>query len=55
MSSNTAFKTFSLANDILTIPPEDEIFKFDADANRKLNREAPWSKECVRVCVTVLH
>lgn len=49
-SSNTAFQTFNLANDIYELSPQDEIFKFDVEANRALNREAPWSKECaVRV------
>ena len=47
-SSNTAFQTFNLANDIYELSPQDEIFKFDVEANKALNREAPWSKECVR-------
>ena len=52
MSSNTAFRTFSLANDVLEISPQDEIFRFDPEANRRLNREQPWAKECV--CGVVL-
>ena len=45
MSSGVAFKSFSLTNNILDVPPQDEIYRFDAEANKKLNREAPWSKE----------
>jgi COP9 signalosome complex subunit 5 len=45
MSSSTALKTFSLANDILNVSPQDEIYKFDAEANKRINREAPWSKD----------
>nr|GAT57603.1 predicted protein [Mycena chlorophos] len=44
-SSSTAFKSFSLENDVATLAPSDEIFKFDVDANRRINREAPWSKD----------
>ena len=46
-SSSTALKTFSLANDILEVSPQDEIYRFDPAANAKLNRESPWTKECV--------
>ncbi|OCH93914.1 Mov34-domain-containing protein [Obba rivulosa] len=42
---DTAFKTFSLANDILEVAPEDEIFRFDPEENKKLLREAPWAKD----------
>ncbi|EKM56608.1 uncharacterized protein PHACADRAFT_253814 [Phanerochaete carnosa HHB-10118-sp] len=45
MASGTAFKSFSLANDILEVSPQDEIFKFDPEANKRLNREAPWAKD----------
>ena len=45
MSSSTAFQTFSIENDVLSVPAQDAIWKFDADENRKINREAPWSKE----------
>ncbi|KAI5888205.1 Mov34-domain-containing protein [Schizophyllum commune H4-8] len=45
MSSSTAFQTFSIENDVLSVPPQDAIWKFDADENRKINREAPWSKD----------
>ncbi|KAH7909827.1 JAB1/Mov34/MPN/PAD-1 ubiquitin protease-domain-containing protein [Hygrophoropsis aurantiaca] len=45
MSSSTAFKTFSLANDVLEVSPQDEIYAFDAEANRKINREELWTKD----------
>lgn len=48
-SSSTAFKTFSLTNDILEVSPQDEIFKYDPEADKRLAREQPWSRECVRV------
>jgi COP9 signalosome complex subunit 5 len=45
MSSTTARKTFALANDIVNISPQDEIYVFNAEANKRLNYEAPWKKE----------
>jgi COP9 signalosome complex subunit 5 len=45
--SGTALKSFSLANNILQVAPQDEIYRFDAEANRAINREEPWTKECV--------
>jgi COP9 signalosome complex subunit 5 len=44
-SSDTALKTFSLRNDIKEISPQDEIYKYDAEANRRLMREQPWTSE----------
>ncbi|KDQ60418.1 hypothetical protein JAAARDRAFT_32821 [Jaapia argillacea MUCL 33604] len=44
-SSSTAFKSFSLTNDILEVSPQDEIYHFDKEADKKINREAPWSKD----------
>ncbi|KAF8510517.1 Mov34-domain-containing protein [Hysterangium stoloniferum] len=44
-SSNTALKTFSLANDIANISQQDEIFKYDAAANRAAYEAAPWGKD----------
>jgi COP9 signalosome complex subunit 5 len=44
-SSNTALKTFSLSNDVLTVSSQDAIYKFDAEYNRKINVEAPWKKD----------
>jgi COP9 signalosome complex subunit 5 len=47
MTSSTAFKTFSLVNDIFEVSPQDEIYAFDVEANKRINREAPWDKEYV--------
>ncbi|KAJ7914846.1 JAB1/Mov34/MPN/PAD-1 ubiquitin protease-domain-containing protein [Mycena leptocephala] len=44
-SSSTALKTFSLANDVLEVSAEDQIYKYDVEANRRINREAPWTKD----------
>jgi len=44
-SSGTALKTFSLANDIKEIPFQDEIYKYDPEANKRLIREQPWASE----------
>jgi COP9 signalosome complex subunit 5 len=44
-SSDTALKTFSLANDIIEIPPQDEIYRYDPEANKRLMREQPWTSE----------
>ncbi|KAI0311639.1 JAB1/Mov34/MPN/PAD-1 ubiquitin protease-domain-containing protein [Amylostereum chailletii] len=48
-SSATALQTFSLENNIHEVSPQDEIYKFDVEANKALNREAPWSKELSRM------
>ncbi|OAX40559.1 Mov34-domain-containing protein [Rhizopogon vinicolor AM-OR11-026] len=45
MTSSTAFKTFSLANDIFEVSSQDEIYAFDVEANKRINREAPWDKD----------
>ncbi|PSR78583.1 hypothetical protein PHLCEN_2v7330 [Hermanssonia centrifuga] len=45
MSSSMALKTFSLSNDVLDISPQDEIYRFDPEANKRLNREQPWAKD----------
>ena len=44
-SSNIALKTFSLANDIQEISPQDQIYAFDVEADKQINRESPWAKE----------
>ncbi|KAI0727448.1 Mov34-domain-containing protein [Fomitopsis betulina] len=51
-SSNTALKTFSLTNDIVDVSPQDEIYRFDQEANRRLLNEAPWARDphYFRVC-----
>jgi len=46
-SSKMALQTFSIENDILEISPQDEIYRFDEAANKKINRESPWAQECV--------
>ena len=43
--AGTAFKTFSLSNDIYEVPPEDEIYKYDKEANSRLLGESPWTRE----------
>ena len=48
-SSNIALKSFSLANDVLKVSSQDEIFKYDKVQNTKINNEAPWGKECVQL------
>ncbi|KAF8166253.1 JAB1/Mov34/MPN/PAD-1 ubiquitin protease-domain-containing protein [Pholiota molesta] len=45
MSSSTALKTFSLTNDIIEISPQDEIYRFDAAADKRINNEQPWKKD----------
>ena len=47
MVSNIAQQSFSLANNISTISPQDEIYRFDVEANKRINRDAPWNKESV--------
>jgi COP9 signalosome complex subunit 5 len=45
MSRSTALKTFSLENDIREVSPEDEIYRYDAKADKKINDEEPWKHE----------
>uniref|UniRef100_A0A8H8CFE3 COP9 signalosome complex subunit 5 n=1 Tax=Psilocybe cubensis TaxID=181762 RepID=A0A8H8CFE3_PSICU len=45
MSSSTALKTFSLTNEILEVSPQDEIYRFDVEADKKINNEQPWTKD----------
>jgi len=45
MSSGIALKSFSLTNNILEVSPQDEIFRYDVEANKQINRESPWTKE----------
>jgi len=44
-STNTAFQTFNLANDIYEVTPNDEIFRYDESAYQTLTNEAPWKKD----------
>jgi COP9 signalosome complex subunit 5 len=43
--SSTALKTFSLENNILEVSPQDEIYRFDAKADKQINDEQPWKKD----------
>lgn len=46
-STNTAFKTFCLENGITDLDPEDEIFTYDPEEAKRINREQPWKNEYV--------
>ncbi|THV07255.1 Mov34-domain-containing protein [Dendrothele bispora CBS 962.96] len=43
--ADTALKTFSLANDIVEVSPDDNIYRFDTEADKKINDEQPWTKD----------
>lgn len=43
--SDTAQKSFELANDVKTVVSLDEIFKYDADKHSKLVAAKPWDKD----------
>ncbi|KAJ4487667.1 JAB1/Mov34/MPN/PAD-1 ubiquitin protease-domain-containing protein [Lentinula aciculospora] len=43
--ANTALKTFNIENDIVELSPQDDIYKFDHEADKKIDRESPWSKD----------
>ena len=47
MSSSTAYRSFNLAIDVLEVSPQDQIFRFDVEENRRIDREAPWKAESV--------
>ncbi|KZV94866.1 Mov34-domain-containing protein [Exidia glandulosa HHB12029] len=44
-SSHTALQTFSLTNDIVEISPDDAIYKYDQEENRRINNLAPWRND----------
>ncbi|EIW77364.1 Mov34-domain-containing protein [Coniophora puteana RWD-64-598 SS2] len=44
-SSMNALKTFSLANDVFEVHPQDEILRYDAAAHRTLVNSEPWKKD----------
>ncbi|KZO89733.1 Mov34-domain-containing protein [Calocera viscosa TUFC12733] len=44
-SSHTALQTFSIENDILNLPTQHELYKFDAAADRKIQQAMPWTKD----------
>jgi len=43
--AKAALQTFNLANDITNISPQDEIYKYDVEENRKILRAEPWKSE----------
>jgi len=43
--AKAALQSFSLANDVVNISPQDEIYKYDAEENRKILRAEPWKSE----------
>ncbi|KAF8635771.1 hypothetical protein AX17_003859 [Amanita inopinata Kibby_2008] len=45
MSSQTALKTFSIENDILEVSPQDEIYRFSPEENKRIIREASWNSD----------
>ena len=47
MDSSSARSTFEAANSFHTVSSVDEIFKYDRDAQSKILKEKPWSKELV--------
>ncbi|KAI6006444.1 JAB1/Mov34/MPN/PAD-1 ubiquitin protease-domain-containing protein [Pisolithus marmoratus] len=44
-SSDIAFQTFSLANHISGVSPQDEIFAFDSEANKRILHQSPWEHD----------
>ncbi|KAG6845141.1 hypothetical protein H0H87_000377 [Tephrocybe sp. NHM501043] len=44
-SSSTAQQTFSLANQIIEVSPQDEIYRFNLEEKRRLDQESPWTKD----------
>ncbi|KAF9220793.1 Mov34-domain-containing protein [Gyrodon lividus] len=45
MSAATAFQTFSLANEIFQVSPQDEIYAFDDGANQRILQQSPWGQD----------
>lgn len=43
--SKVALQTFSLTNDIVEVSPQDQIYKYDAAADRAINNQSPWSTD----------
>ncbi|KAF8735588.1 hypothetical protein AX14_001838 [Amanita brunnescens Koide BX004] len=43
--SQTALKSFSLENDILDVSPQDEIYRFDPEQDKRINRDSPWKND----------
>ncbi len=40
-----ALRTFELNNDMVTLDAADEIFRYDANEQRRINNERPWKQE----------
>jgi len=38
-------KSFSLLNDIYTVSPQDEIYKYDPEVQKRILRDSPWTKD----------
>ena len=47
MDTDTALKTFSLANDVRELDAADEMLVFDKAEAQRIDKEAPWRKELV--------
>ncbi|EJT99231.1 Mov34-domain-containing protein [Dacryopinax primogenitus] len=43
--AHAALQTFSIENDILNVPAQHELYKFDTAADKKVQQAAPWSKD----------
>lgn len=43
--AKAALQSFSLANDITNVSPQDEIYKYDVEENKKILRAEPWKSE----------
>ncbi|KAL0069026.1 COP9 signalosome catalytic subunit rri1 [Marasmius tenuissimus] len=44
-SSSTASQTFDLLNNVQVLSPEDEIFKYDREEQKRINDAAPWKND----------
>ncbi|KAG8696955.1 COP9 signalosome catalytic subunit rri1, partial [Ceratobasidium sp. 394] len=45
MDTDTARKTFELANDVRELDAADEMFVFDKVEAQRIDKEAPWKKD----------
>jgi COP9 signalosome complex subunit 5 len=45
MDVDMAKKTWELENQIETLPPSDEIFKYDAASQQQIQQSRPWEKD----------
>ncbi|KAI6030472.1 JAB1/Mov34/MPN/PAD-1 ubiquitin protease-domain-containing protein [Pisolithus orientalis] len=44
-SSDIAFQTFSFANQVSDVSPQDKIFAFDPEANKRILQQSPWEQD----------